>query len=141
MRSSQVVAFASGGFLPASRHGLKLDGIIHNADWVRQNPNLSLFNRKPCLRADSRFLLPARALSNLTLGLLEYPTLSNLAGAIPDDPPAPGTTGARIPAVDGYDMWPYITGVVNTSPRTTLLISSDPSGGIISGDLKLIFGD
>lgn len=29
----RVVAFASGGFLPASRHGLVLHGIMHNADW------------------------------------------------------------------------------------------------------------
>eukprot|EP00729_Bicosta_minor_P022462 gene22462-9871_t len=28
----RVVAFASGGFLPASRHGLVLHGIMHNAD-------------------------------------------------------------------------------------------------------------
>ena len=37
-------------------------------------------------------------------------------------------------------MWPYITGAVTTSPRTTFLISSTSSGGIVSGDMKLIFG-
>ena len=137
VRSSQVVAFAGGGFLPASRHGLALDGIIHNADWVLK-PNLSLFNRKPGLRADSRFLLPARALSN-PLDLLEVPTLSN-SRCNPRRSAAPGTTGARIPAVDGCDMWPHHgRGEYLTAYHP--LISSDPSGGIISGDLKLIFGD
>jgi arylsulfatase A-like enzyme len=58
----RVVAFASGGFLPASRHGTVLRGITHNADW--------------------------------------YPTLATLAGASPDDPPAPGVTD--VPGVDGY---------------------------------------
>ena len=29
----RVVAFASGGFIPASRRGVVLNGIIHNADW------------------------------------------------------------------------------------------------------------
>ena len=67
-----------------------------------------------------------------------YPTLANLAGASPDDPPAHGVTG--VPAVDGLDMWPYITGAAPASPRTELLISSDVEGGIIVGDLKLIFG-
>jgi hypothetical protein len=37
-------------------------------------------------------------------------------------------------------MWPFITGAVAVSPRTTVLISSADSGGIVSGDLKLIFG-
>ena len=72
-----------------------------------------------------------------------YPTLSKLAGASPDDPPAPGVTD--IPEVDGFDMWPYITGAVAESPRTEVLISSgvemsSGSGTIVSGDLKLIFG-
>lgn len=72
-----------------------------------------------------------------------YPTLSKLAGASPDDPPAPGVTD--IPEVDGFDMWPYITGAVAESPREEVLISSgvemsSGSGTIVSGDLKLIFG-
>ena len=101
----RVVAFASGGLIKPSRHGVVLHGIMHNADW--------------------------------------YPTLATLAGASPDDPPAPGVTG--IPAVDGFDMWPYITGAVAESPRVEVLISSgvdhgDGSGTIVSGDLKLIFG-
>lgn len=100
----RVVAFASGGLIKPSRHGVVLHGIMHNADW--------------------------------------YPTLATLAGASPEDPPAAGVTG--IPGVDGFDMWPYITGVVAESPRVDVLISSEAnfleSGTIVSGDLKLIFG-
>ena len=96
----RVVAFVSGGFLPARRHGLVLDGIIHNADW--------------------------------------WPTFAVLAGASPHDPPAQGVTG--VPGVDGYDMWPYITGAVASSPRSEVVLDSTPSGGIISGDMKLILG-
>ena len=110
----RVVAFASGGFLPAARHGVVLDGIMHNADW--------------------------------------YPTLANLAGASPHDAPARspgrshGDVGAEhaataVPGVDGFDMWPYITGVAAASPRSEVLISSASDGGIISGDYKLIFGE
>jgi arylsulfatase I/J len=97
----RVVAFASGGFLPASRHGKVLHGVMHNADW--------------------------------------YPTLATLAGASPEDPPARGVTTA-VPGVDGFDMWPYITGAVPTSPRSEVVLDSTASGGIISGDLKLVLG-
>ena len=96
----RVVAFVSGGFLPARRHGQILDGITHNADW--------------------------------------YPTLAILAGASPDDPPAQGVTG--VPGVDGFDMWPYITGAVATSPRSEVILDSKPNGGIIVGHMKLLFG-
>ena len=99
----RVVAFAGGGFLPSSRHGMVLQGIMHNADW--------------------------------------YPTLATLAGASPTDPPAPGvTTSNKVPGVDGFDMWPYITGKVEVSPRTEVVLDSTPNGGIIVGDLKLILG-
>ena len=96
----RVVAFASGGFLPAPRHGVVLSGVMHNADW--------------------------------------YPTLATLAGASPEDPPAPGVTG--VPGVDGYDMWPYIIGAVAASPRSEVVLDSTASGGIISGDMKLVLG-
>ena len=78
----RVVAFASGGFLPSDRHGLVLDGMMHNADW--------------------------------------FPTLAKLAGASPDDPPAHGVTG--VPAVDGLDMWGYITGAAAASPRSNVVL-------------------
>ena len=98
----RVVAFAGGGFLPSSRHGMVLQGIMHNADW--------------------------------------YPTLATLAGASPTGPPAPGVTTNKVPGVDGFDMWPYITGKVEVSPRTEVVLDSTPNGGIIVGDLKLILG-
>jgi len=42
--------------------------------------------------------------------------------------------------VDGIDMWPYITGAVAQSPRTSMMISSEDNGALISGDYKLIIG-
>ena len=42
--------------------------------------------------------------------------------------------------MDGYDLWPYISGAVAESPRKHFLISKTSSGGVVSGDLKLIFG-
>eukprot|EP01063_Lacrimia_lanifica_P008670 TRINITY_DN1571_c0_g1_i2.p1 TRINITY_DN1571_c0_g1~~TRINITY_DN1571_c0_g1_i2.p1 ORF type:complete len:1106 (+),score=165.84 TRINITY_DN1571_c0_g1_i2:560-3877(+) len=66
-----------------------------------------------------------------------YPTLATLAGADPEDPNPYDTS---IPAVDGFDMWPYLTGRASASPRTEFVISSEDQGGIVSGDLKLLVG-
>ena len=45
-----------------------------------------------------------------------------------------------VPGVDGYDLWPYLTGAVSSSPRSELVLDSKPNGAIISGDMKLILG-
>lgn len=73
--------------------------------------------------------------------------MAALAGASPEDPPAPTVkaaagagAAAAVPGVDGFNMWPYIVGAVPTSPRSEVLLDSTPSGGIVSGDLKLVLG-
>ena len=68
-----------------------------------------------------------------------------------------------VPAVDGHNMWPYVIGQVQVSPRTEIMLDSqcynpgscvngsagkkspcDPDylciGAIISGDFKLVLG-
>eukprot|EP00041_Stephanoeca_diplocostata_P024115 m.603621 g.603621 ORF g.603621 m.603621 type:complete len:351 (-) comp22455_c2_seq8:2081-3133(-) len=64
-----------------------------------------------------------------------YPTVCALAGI-----DAHSDIPAGIPGIDGMDMWGYITGNVSKSPRTEIMISSEDTGAIISGDMKLIIG-
>jgi len=45
---------------------------------------------------------------------------------------------AGLPAVDGLDMWPLISGQVSTSPRTEIVISDHT---LIYGDYKLMVGN
>lgn len=72
-----------------------------------------------------------------------YTTVAKLAGVDPTDD-APG-----MPPVDGLDIWPYITGANDTSPRTEIPLSSvyadnesGPGGGgmaaLIVGKYKLV---
>lgn len=70
-----------------------------------------------------------------------YPTFAKLAGADPSDD-APG-----IPPVDGKDLWPFLSGHADASPRDEMLIEAGPGvlisgadGALISGDFKLIMG-
>jgi len=69
-----------------------------------------------------------------------YATFANLAGADPKDP-APG-----MPPTDSIDMWPYLSGKIEASPRTELLLSSRYAphavgGGDKNGSSALIVGD
>lgn len=76
-----------------------------------------------------------------------YPTFIALAGGDPTDENARG-----VPAVDGVDMWPYLSGNVSASPREEILGASEPNPGrkfgaspwwhgwMIAGDYKLILG-
>ena len=50
-----------------------------------------------------------------------YATFADLAGVSKDDPVA---AAARLPAVDGVSLWPYLAGDVQASPRTVLPIGS-----------------
>lgn len=68
-----------------------------------------------------------------------YPTFCGLAAISPHDAPE------GLPAVDGIDMWPYLSGATNSSARTELALSSihaNVGGGaaLIQGDFKLIRG-
>jgi len=70
-----------------------------------------------------------------------YPTLSLLAGANPKDVPStiPNST-IQVPPVDGFNLWPYLSGESAASPRTDIMLSSEDNGAFISGHLKIIFG-
>lgn len=66
-----------------------------------------------------------------------YPTFCGLAGIDAADPNPEAT---EIPGVDGFDLWPYISGEVASSPRSEIMISSEDNGGIINGSYKMIMG-
>lgn len=70
-----------------------------------------------------------------------YPTICGLAGI---DAADPNPQAPEIPDVDGFDLWPYISGKVTKSPRTEIMLASEEAnkGGaaIISGPYKLIVG-
>lgn len=51
-----------------------------------------------------------------------YPTLCTLAGG--DDCFDTAAVKARsVPGVDGFDLWPYLTGQHDTSPRTEIMVA------------------
>ena len=89
----RVNAFVSGGFVPTSMRGKKLDGYVALADW--------------------------------------YATFCALAGVDPADEKA---QAAKLPPVDGLNMWPMLSGQNMTSPRTEIPLSP----GLISGDYKIL---
>jgi len=69
-----------------------------------------------------------------------YPTICVLAGVDPSDSNPADTS---VPNIDGFDLWPYITGSETNSPRSEIVLaaqSGDGTGAIISGDFKLIVG-
>ena len=63
-----------------------------------------------------------------------YATLCSLAGVESRDHRA---AAANLPAVDSLDLWPYIAGENNTSPRVDVHLSQT---ALVSGDYKLIVG-
>ena len=89
----RVNAFVSGGIVPTSMRGKKLDGYVALADW--------------------------------------YATFCALAGVDPTDEKA---QAAKLPPVDGLNMWPMLSGQNMTSPRTEIPLSP----GLISGDYKIL---
>eukprot|EP00117_Sycon_ciliatum_P033144 scpid65228/ scgid25566/ Arylsulfatase B; N-acetylgalactosamine-4-sulfatase len=60
-----------------------------------------------------------------------YATFCSLAGVDKHDARA---EAANLPAVDGLDMWPVLSGQNMTSPRTEIPLSP----GLISGDYKIL---
>jgi len=66
-----------------------------------------------------------------------YPTVCGLAGI---DAADPNPAAPEVPDIDGFDLWPYISGAVSKSPRTEIMLSSEDDGGLISGPYKLIMG-
>lgn len=54
-----------------------------------------------------------------------YATFCSLAGVDPFDHRA---ALANLPPVDGLDLWPYLSGAVETSPRKEVFADSQPFG-------------
>jgi arylsulfatase I/J len=55
-----------------------------------------------------------------------FTTLAKLAGADASDPAA---KAAGLPPVDGFDLWPLLSGENCTSPRTEIWLGADDGGG------------
>jgi len=66
-----------------------------------------------------------------------YPTICGLAGI---DAADPNPKAPEVPDIDGFDLWPYISGNESKSPRSEIMLSSENAGAIISGPYKLIMG-
>ena len=60
-----------------------------------------------------------------------YTTFCALVGVDPTDTRA---AKANLPPIDGYNMWPLVSGANGTSPRTEIPLNP----GLISGDYKLL---
>lgn len=104
-------AFVSGGFVPKSQRGKKLDGIVHIADWyvITQTTQINPQHSKKKHR---------------------YGTLCEIAGVNPTDNWA---KRSGLPAVDSKNVWPYISGEELESPRDSFLVSKDV---IVNGTYK-----
>jgi len=73
-----------------------------------------------------------------------YATLSRLAGVDPTDD-ATDSLGHPLPPIDSLDVWPYLAGDTNASPRTEIPLTVGPhqpacGGGLIVGRHKVLFG-
>ena len=63
-----------------------------------------------------------------------YGTFCAIAGVDPTDEKA---AKAKLPPIDSYNMWPFISGETDTSPRTDIPASINT---LISGDFKILVG-
>eukprot|EP01060_Flectonema_neradi_P010788 TRINITY_DN1786_c0_g2_i2.p1 TRINITY_DN1786_c0_g2~~TRINITY_DN1786_c0_g2_i2.p1 ORF type:complete len:411 (+),score=85.51 TRINITY_DN1786_c0_g2_i2:550-1782(+) len=71
-----------------------------------------------------------------------YTTLSHVAGVTPVDEKA---ALAHLPDIDGMNMWPYLSGQTDTSPRTQIPIGDSHGeativGGLIQNEYKILVG-
>lgn len=76
--------------------------------------------------------------------LRRYATLSRLAGIDPTDE-VYDSNGHPLPPIDSLDMWPYLSGATNASPRLEIPLTVGPhspgcGGGLIVGQYKVLFG-
>jgi arylsulfatase I/J len=71
-----------------------------------------------------------------------YATYCALAGVDPTDEKA---KKASLPPIDSFNLWPYLSGEVNTSPRTEIALGDQAARetevtGLIQGEWKLLIG-
>ena len=85
-----------------------------------------------------------------------YPTFCELGGGV-DCLDAASSKRRGVPAVDGYGMWPYVTGAAAESPRTEIMVGrcehpaqhnipnsttqANCTGALIVAEHKLILGE
>ena len=69
-----------------------------------------------------------------------YPTIGRLAGAPQVSDPW-GYAGAGIPAIDGFDVWNYLSGRDEESPRNEILVADWRGPGKVTRKAALIDGD
>ena len=120
----RVNGFVSGGCLPKSRRGIKLDGLVTGWDWCkRQREILLQVARKLCL-ANSTVMMRADATFVHGIGGLDATDKEAAA--------------AGLPAIDSVDQWSYLSGKTDTAPRTTLAIGS--TGNPVRGWLAALGG-
>merc|ERR1712046_220181 len=81
-------------------------------------------------------LIPAGLRGTTNNGIVHiadwYGTLCNLAGVGMEDELAAAN---GLPPVDSVDMWPFLSGKVNTSPRNVVPVQSDC---LVQGEWKLV---
>jgi len=112
----RVASFLAGGYLPSKVRGTRRDGLIHMCDWF------------------STFASLAGESNAQTAGYMD--PKAEKSWSIP----------ARVKKVDSLNMWPYLRGSVQSSPRQVVHLAHDPvkwgksNGGIIWGRWKLIIG-
>jgi len=91
-------------------------------------------------------LIPARIRGSKIEGLTAiwdwYGTFCGLAGVDPVDQAA---AAAGLPPVESVDLWPLISGLNKTSPRTEVFLGNEQSGTTVQGVIlntgyKLLFG-
>jgi len=116
----RVASFVSGGYLPSSMRGRELDGLIHMCDWWATFGALAGH--------------PSISGPGVTFPYVDGRSLH--AESIPD----------RVKKADSMDMWPYISGVVDASPRTSIYVSGmvkkagEHVGSLIDWPWKIIMG-
>lgn len=69
-----------------------------------------------------------------------YPTIGRLAGAPQESDPW-GYSTAGIPSIDGYDVWNYVSGREDESPRKEILFADWRAPGKVTRKAALIQGD
>ena len=99
-------AFVSGGYLPKLQYGKKLDSIMHVVDWYITFCLLAGNSKEFCYKDVKSENYNNNNNNNITL-----------------------------PGIEGYNMWPLISGINNTSPRVKFMIDNHT---FISGNYKLI---
>ena len=115
----RAAAFVTGGYLPENRRGKTLNGMMHIAGYM------SLCCLRYILFSD--FVL-------FVVYIDWYTTFCEMFGVDPFDQNA---KEHGLPPVEGYNMWPMIVGLNETSPRTMYPIDTT---ALIQDPYKFIIG-